>query len=130
MRIARLVAEGRMPHAAVMAAEELWRTRLVHGVTMPNGELARIELSDLHHLIVDERIWRQPERIERILIGIFEIREAEFGRRRALSNWQEGEQVLRGYAILLPEGRVWAAHVVDERRLQRMRRKERLLWTL
>jgi hypothetical protein len=128
-RIARLVAEGKMPQAAVSAAEELWQQRLVHGVSIPNGEIVRIELSDLHHLIVDARIWRRPERIERLLLGIFEIRQAELGRRRALSQWKESENLLSGYAILLHDNRVWAAHLIDERRLARMRRKERLLWT-
>jgi hypothetical protein len=129
-RIARLVAEGRMPRAAVERAEEFWRQRLVSGVRMPNGETARIELSDLHHLLVDSRIWRRPERIEHLLLGIFEIRQADLGRRRAVSQWEEGEKPIQGYAILLHDGRVWAAHVVDERRLARLRRKERLLWTL
>jgi hypothetical protein len=119
-----------MPQAAVTAAEELWRQRLVPGVRMPNGELALIELSDLYHLLVDPRIWRRPERIERLLLGIFEIRAADLGRRQALSSWEEDERVLSGYAILLHDGRVWAAHVIDERRRQRMRRKGQVLWTL
>src|SRR2546430_2634675 len=93
-RIARLVTEGWMPQAAVAAAEQLWRQRLVPGVRMPNGEVAVIELSDLYHLLVDPRIWRQPERIERLLSGVFEIRDADLGRRRALSYWEEDEKVL------------------------------------
>ena len=67
---------------------------------------------------------------ERLLLGIFEIREAEMSRRRALSQWEEDATPMWGYAILLHDGRVWAAYVVDEQRLARMRRKEPVLWTL
>ncbi len=128
-RISRLVSEGRIAPDAVAGAEQLWRERVASGVLMPNGEIARVELLDLYHLIVDDRIRRKPERIERLLRGVFEIREAQHGRRRALSRWHEGESPLLGYAILEPDGRVRTMHLIGDRELRRSRRKERLLWT-
>jgi hypothetical protein len=97
---------------------------------MPNGETARIQLSDLYHLIVDQRIWRKPERIERILAGVIAIHEGDRGRRQAFSRWEEADVVLLGYAILEPDGRVRTMHLIDERRFERRRRRARLLWTL
>jgi hypothetical protein len=78
-RIDRLVAEGKIPPEAVERAERLWSERLIHGVLMPNGETAIVQLSDLYHLIVDRRIWREPERFERMLAAVFEIRTARQG---------------------------------------------------
>jgi hypothetical protein len=129
-RVARLVAEGWMPQAAVTAAERLWSARLANGVQMPNGETARIEPDDLYHLIVDERIWRKPERIERVLAGVIAIHEAASGRRRAFSRWDEDGTTLLGYAILEPNSRVRTMHLLDAKRFERRRRKARLLWTL
>src|SRR5207249_1177303 len=100
------------------------------GILMPHGEIARIELPDLYHLIVDDRIWRHPERIERLLRSIFEIREAREGRRRALARWLEGETEHIAFAIVEPDGRVRTMHIIDARRLGRYRRREILLWTL
>ena len=129
LRVDRLIAEGKMTAVAVRAAEMLWRARLRQGVLMPHGEVARIELPDLYHLIVDDRIWRHPERIEQLLRSIFEIREAREQRRRALARWMEGETEHIAYAILEPDGRVRTMHVIDARRLARYRRREILLWT-
>ncbi|HZR99522.1 MAG TPA: hypothetical protein VFE37_12490 [Chloroflexota bacterium] len=126
--IARLVAEGKLPRAAVTAAEQLWRERLTAGVLMPNGELAHVELSDLYHLLVDDRIWRKPERIERVLASVFEIREAHSGRRKALSRWTEDAVQLFGYAILEPDSRVRTIHLLDQRGERKHRRKGRVLW--
>jgi hypothetical protein len=127
-RIARLVAEGQMTREAVIRAERFWSERLAGGVPLPTGEIARIELADLYHLIVDSRIWRKPERIERLLRGVFEIRQAERDRRRALSTWDEDGVVLLGYAILGPDGKVWTMHLIGNREVRRSRRKERLIW--
>jgi hypothetical protein len=119
-----------MPEAAVMAAEQFWSAQLTSGVRMPNGETARIELADLYHLIVDQRIWRKPERIERILAGVIAIHEAELGRRQAFSRWEEDGVVLLAYAILEVDSRVRTMHLIDARRFERRRRKARQLWTL
>ena len=127
-RIERLVAEGKMPREAVRIAERLWRTRLRRGIALPNGERAVVTRSDLYHLIVDDRIWRNPERIERILVSIFEIRTARSGRRKALSRWEESGRVLAGYAILSEGNRVWTMHVIDERKLRRELNKGDVLW--
>lgn len=124
----RLVAEGALPLAAVHAAERLWQERLRHGVPIPSGELARFERGDLYHVIVDNRIWRHLERIERLLHNVIEIRQAHSGRRRALARWMEGERELIGYAILEDHGRVRTMHVIDARRLARHRAREPLLW--
>lgn len=128
-RIERLVTKGNITREAVVEAEALWKQRLQYGVLLPNGETARIMLDDLYHLIVDDRIWRKLYRIERILVGIFEIRTAD-NRRIAFSRWNEGDQSLIGYAILTPESRVWTMHLIDERGLRRLRRRGELIWEL
>ena len=127
-RIERLVAEGKMPREAAQTAERLWRTRLRRGIALPSGETAVVTLSDLYHLIVDDRIWRKPERIERILSGVFEIRTARGGRRIALSRWDEAGQTRVDCAILEPAGRVWTMHLVDERKLRRELGRGDVLW--
>ena len=127
-RVERLVAKGEMPQEAVSEAEDLWYQTLHAGVVMPNGETARVTLNDLYHIIVDSRIWRRPDRIERLLRGVFEIHEADFGRRRALSRWQEDERELFGYAILELDGGVRTMHVITERELRRQQRKGERLW--
>src|SRR5581483_2277839 len=91
---------------------------------------APLALNDLYHLIVNQRIWRKPERIERILAGVIAIHEADLGRRQAFSRWEEDGAVLLGYAILEPDSRVRTMHLVDARRFERRRRKARLPWTL
>lgn len=118
-----------MPWAAVTGAEQVWRERLAYGVLMPNGETAQITLSDLYHLIVDQRIWRKPERIGRLLAGVIAIHEADFGRRKALSRWTENAIQLFGYAILEPDSRVRTIHLLDERGERKHRRGGGVLWT-
>ena len=127
-RIRRLVAEGKISAEEVEAAERLWRERLRGGVKMPNGELVSITLDDVRHLIVDHRIARHPERIERLLHNVFEIRTAPLQRRLILSRWFESGQEVIGYGILTPEGGVRSMHIVDQRRLRRLMRSGDLLW--
>jgi len=126
-RIDRLVAEGSMPPEALIAAEALWEKRLRDGIRIPNGETAQVTLNDLYHLIVDDRIWRKPERIELLLRGVYEVRQAKLGRRRVLSRWQEGQREQRGFAIMDVNGRVWTMHLINERDLRRYSREE-VLW--
>jgi hypothetical protein len=111
-----------MPREAVSRAERLWETRLRDGITMPNGEIARVEASDLYHLIVDDRIWRHPERIERALRHVFEIRAARSDRRQAFSRWREPDGERLASVILMADNRVWSLHLIDERRLRRYTR--------
>lgn len=127
-RIERLVAEGKMPQAAVDRAVQLWEKRLKKGIFAPNKEVIKIELDDLYHLIVDRRIWRHPERLEWMIRGIYEIRTAGEGRRLALTRWPEGEKIQVGYLILEADGRVRTAHVVDARKIGRFQRQGELLW--
>ncbi|HHY95483.1 MAG TPA: hypothetical protein GX513_10825 [Firmicutes bacterium] len=127
-RIERLVAAGKIPQEAINRAEALWHSRLREGVFLPNGERLQITLLDLYHAIVDPMIWRRPERIESLLLGIFEIREGEHGRRVALSRWKEDEQERVGYAILGEEGGLRTLHVVDEKRIRREMRRGQVLW--
>ena len=130
-RIERLVAEGRMPRAAVEQAERVWQEQLRHGVTMPSGELVRITLDDLYHVIVDSRIWRHPERIERAIAHVFEIRRSHSGRRQAFSRWEEGTKALLAGIILEPGNRLWSLHLIDAKRMRRYtRRGGEIIWRL
>ena len=86
-RAERLIRGGKLTADAVANAEAVWRERLQEGTIIPNGERITVTLSDLYHVIVDHRISRKPERIERALLGIFELRTARYGRREALTSW-------------------------------------------
>ncbi len=127
-RIERLVAEGRMSQEAVEYAERLWRERLHEGVSMPNGEITRLTLDDLYHHIVDPRIARHPERIALILEGVSEIREANLGRRRALSRWLEDGHEVLGYAIIDENSEARTMHVVRPSEFRRLSRQGGHLW--
>ncbi len=128
-RIERLIREGKITREAVGPAEKLWEERLQYGVIIPNGERITIRLDDLYHVIVDHRIWRKPQRIEQMLLGIFEIRTGREGRRIALSRW--GEQVdvsLYGSIVLESDSGIRSLHVVDDKRIRREMKKGVLLW--
>lgn len=127
-RAERLIREGKLTADAVANAEAVWHERLREGITIPNGETVTPTLADLYHLIVDPRISRKPERIERALLGIFEIRTARYGRREALTSWEEDNKVLSGIVILEINNTVRSMHIVDQRRLSRVMGKEGLLW--
>jgi len=127
-RIERLIREGKMTREAVDRAEYLWYERWQRGIQMPNGEVVSISLDDLYHLLVDNRIWRKPERIERILHGVYELRATREGRRRALSRWDEEGQSLVGYAIISGDSHAWTMHIIAERDLRKYRDEE-LLWS-
>ncbi len=127
-RIERLIREGKMTREAVAQGERLWRERWQGGIRMPNGEVVSISLDDLYHLLVDNRIWRKPERIERILQGVYELRATREGRRRALSRWDEDGQSLVGYAIITRDRHAWTMHIIAERDLRKYRDEE-LLWS-
>ncbi len=94
---------------------------------MPTGDMATVTLSDLHHVIVDIRILRKFERIERMLKGIFEVRTSRLDRRLALTRWHE-EHPLVGLVVLLDSNQLWTLHVVDDKRLRREQNKGTLLW--
>jgi len=128
-RVERLVATGHMPREAVTRAEQLWAERLHLGVRLPNGETIQITRDDLYHVIVDDRIWRHPERIEAALENVFEIRRATGERRQAFSRWQEADGEQLAYIILELGSRLWSLHLIDDRRLRRYLRKEgEVLW--
>ncbi len=128
-RIQRLVAGGQMPRAAVEQAERLWQERLRHGITLPNGEQVWITLDDLYQVIDDSRIWRQPERIERAIAHVFEIRRSHSGRRQAFSRWTEGTKALLASIILEPGNRLWSLHLIDAKRMRRYtRRGGEIIW--
>ena len=127
-RIERLVAEGRLPGSALAEAEALWRERLRDGVQLPNGDVVRVTEDDLYHVLVDDRIWRHPKRIELALTHVFEIRQARGGRRLAFSHWMEEDQDCLA-VIVLQQDRLWSVHLVDWRRIQRyIRRGGDVLW--
>lgn len=127
-RIERLLREGKITEEAVKAAEALWQSRLQYGVTIPNGETAVITLDDIYHVIVDNRIWRKPYRIEAALRGVFEIHTAEYGRRQCFSRWEEVDATQVGLVILEANSRLKSLHLVDERRLRKQMRHGGLLW--
>jgi hypothetical protein len=127
-RIERLIREGKLTAGAVANAEAVWHARLREGTIIPNGERITVTLSDLYHVIVDPRISRKPERVERALLGIFEIRTTRYDRREALTSWEEDGKALSGIAILDTNNTLRSLHIVDDRRLRRVMRKEGLLW--
>jgi hypothetical protein len=128
-RIQRLVAEGRIPHELVLEAERFWTRRLRTGVRMPNGERVAVTRDDLHHAIVDQRILRRPDRIELALRSVFEIREADAGRRLGFSRWTEEEGDRLAALIIDVDGGLRGIHLVDERRMRRYRRRPgSVLW--
>jgi len=129
-RIQRLVTEGRKTREEVELAEAFWRERLRSGVQLPNGDLIQISRADLYHVIVDDRISREPQRIERALLSAFEMRETEGGRRLVLSSWQEGERERLAALIIDASNNLRSLHLIDRRRLERYRRQAGpILWT-
>lgn len=126
--IERKIATGETSRALVEEARAYWRNFLADGVLMPNGERATVSEADLHHLIDDARILRKPFRIERVLTGVFQIRIANYGRRLALSIWEENEGTRYGYAILESSGGVRTMHLLRERGRRQMARRGVLLW--
>ncbi len=128
-RIERLIREGKVTQDAVNEAERLWRERLREGVRMPNGEVVKMALDDLYHAIVDPRIWRHPDRIERAIANVFEIRASHSQRRQAYSSWPEGATKQLAALVLEKDNRLWSVHLIDERRLQRYTKKAgEVLW--
>ena len=128
-RIKRLVAEGRLPGAAVAAAEALWQERLHDGVQLPNGDVVHVTRDDLYHVLVDDRIWRHPERIELALTHVFEIRALEHGKRLAFSRWIENDRERLAVLVLYPDKTLRMLHLIDDRRLRRYTRNSgELLW--
>ena len=123
-----LLRDGRITAAQIADAERVWRERLAAGIRLPTGAQASIDLPVLYHVLADPRIARKPERIERILQSVFEIRTANQGRRRALSRWDEQGVQVAGYAILSPNDEVVTVHVVDERTMARFLRQGDSVW--
>ena len=128
-QVSHLLREGKLSAEQLRRIEQVWHERLSSGVRMPNGELVQVSLDDVYHVLVDGRIRRKPERNERLLASVFEIRQARGDRRRVLSRWEEeGGNLVAGFAILLPDGHMWTMHVTTERSLEPYRSKEQLLW--
>lgn len=126
--IEQKVAAGEISQVLVERARQLWRKRLQGGVTMPNGERALISDQDLHHLLLDGRILRKPERIERLLTGIVVMRTAHSGRRIGLSEWAEEDKTLHGYVIVEDNGHIRTMHLTNIRTLQKQMQQGDLLW--
>lgn len=122
------IAAGRIPLEAVEAALVLWQTRLAEGIGLPNGEIAFVTEISLFHVLADSRFWRAPHRIERLLLGIFEIRTGLYGRRRAISRWNEDEANLLGYAIIDEASIVRTLHIVRPSEFRRLLNVGEHLW--
>ena len=129
-RIEHRVAMGETSREGVDAVERLWRDRLQYGVAMPNGETVSIALTDIYHLLLDNRVLRKPERIELLLSNVFQIRSGEVDRRRALGRWPEEAGTIGGYAILTDGSHLVTLHIVTNSELRRLGRKGDLLWPL
>jgi len=83
------------------------------------------------HVIVDERIWRKPERIISAIQGVFEIRSAQGGRRQAFSRWQEPDGERLASIVLAVGNRLRSRHLINERRMRRyIRQGSAVLWKL
>lgn len=121
------IARGKSAPLLVVQARRLWRQTWLGGIAMPNGERVFVSERDLHHLLLEDRVLRKPERIERLLRGIYEIRTTHSNRSVGLSQWSEGARTIDGYAIL-EEGHLWTAHIVDRRKLRKLARQGDLLW--
>jgi hypothetical protein len=117
------VAEGKLPRSAVDRAEAVWQSQLRVGLRLPNGELVRVTLDDLYHVMVDPRIWRKPERIAQAVQSVFEIRSAPGGRRLSLSRWPEADGERIAALIIDRHGALRMLHLIDERRLRRYIRR-------
>ncbi|MGH2558758.1 MAG: hypothetical protein ACRDJH_06820 [Thermomicrobiales bacterium] len=127
-RIEQKMASGEVSREEIERARALWRARLHDGVIMPHGERIMISARDLHHVLEDSRIRRKPERIERLLGGVFDIRTARSGRRMGLSEWVEGGEAVRGYVIVDDESHVRTMHLLDARGLRKKARRGERLW--
>ena len=57
-RIERLVAEGKMPRAAVERAEQLWHERWQRGIQMPSGSRRRLQTSSKFARRIVRVVWR------------------------------------------------------------------------
>lgn len=80
---------------------------------------------------LDPRILRHPDRIERVLQNVLELRSTGFpGRRTGLSQWEEAGRLLYGKVILEDDGGVRSMHIIDARTMRKEQRKGVLLWKL
>lgn len=84
--------------------------------------------ADLYHVIIDDRILRRPDRIRRILEGVFEICTSQNMRRVALSTWDEEGRIMNGIVVLDPDNHVRTMPVVDARKIRKEQRKGDLIW--
>lgn len=126
--IEQKVAAGEIDGREVERARAYWRRYLQESLMLPSGERVTISERSFHHFIDDNRIRRNPDRMVRLLGGIFEIQTAELQRRRALSRWMEGAKELVGYAILTAESEVWTLHVSREQEIRRWQRRGIAIW--
>ncbi len=118
-----------MPGSALALAEALWEERLRDGVQLPNGDVVRVTRDDLYHVLVDDRIWRHPERIELALTHVFEMRALEHGNRLAFSRWMENDRERLAVLVLYPDETLRMLHLIDDRRLRRYTRNAgEVLW--
>jgi hypothetical protein len=128
-RIERLVATNRLQRSDIDRAITMWAERWQTPLILPNGDPVTISLSDLYHALVAPRVVRRPERIERAVAGVFEIRTASTSSRRVcLSEWDEAGTRLYATVILEISGQLRTIHIVDARKLRKEQRKGYLLW--
>lgn len=127
--IEQRVREGLVPPEEVESARSYWQEHLSEGLRLPNGQRLVVTYRDMHHLMLDGRIRRKPERMMRIVAGIFEIQTADAGRRIAFSSWNESGQEMVGYLVIDGDDTTRTAHLTDARKLQKLRRKGTILWT-
>lgn len=126
--IEQRIAAGKITQASLDQARSFWQERLQAGISLPNGETAILTWRDLHHVLKDGPLRADPTRIEHLLMNINEIWTADAGRRIAFSTWQEGDQQLRGYSILSPDGLIITMHITRSRSISQLQRRGTLLW--
>ncbi len=119
-----------MPAEAVATAKSFWESRLQEPVVDPRGIEVIVTMDDLYHLIVDPRIWRRPERIEKILTSVVEVVESKIpGFEILISEWEEDGKKTYTYAVLSLDKTVKTAHVVDEKKIRQLKRGAKVLWS-
>ena len=128
-QVEELIRRDQLIREAVERARRIWRLHLLHGIMMPNGERVLVSEQDLHHVLLHERILRKPERIERLIRSVFELRSTGTERRRVgLSTWTEEDRAIFGYVILDPDNHLRTAIIADARKLRKLARQGSQLW--
>ncbi|MGI9863115.1 hypothetical protein SDD30_17215 [Moorella naiadis] len=130
-RIDRLIKEGKMPQQAVIEAEKFWQTNLRKPLVGPLGVEITVTLGDFYHAIVDPRIWRHPERIKMALKSVVEIVESKNypSYEVWICRWKEDGKEITAIAVIAPDRTLKTLHIGDEKRIKRLKKGVKILWS-